>query len=363
MAKTHRDAPYEEGFFLLLLLLAIAGLGYVMWPFIPALVLAVVVATAGYPLYELLQRRLGSKERAAALTTGAIALFIMAPILYILVAAGFRAGQLYQNLKAGWSGGVDVERILQVLPLPQAWLVEIEQQLRANLPALVDYLQQLLLHLFGVLINNSLSILLSSVIVLLALFFLFRDGPTIARRLKDLSPLANQYDTLLMDRFRMGASILTVSTLVMALLQGATLAAVTLFMGLPWFFIGVSTAIASFIPAVGAFLVWGPLALYTYASGHPIQALIIAFTGAVVMGFVIDNLLRPQIITGLSRVYSAQGGGTGILDHSLLVFLTILGGVMSFGILGLIYGPLIGAMALSVIDVYEIKHGDRLDRT
>ena len=133
-------------------------------------------------------------------------------------------------------------------------------------------------------------------------------------------------------------------------------------MDLPWFYLGMATAIASFIPAVGTALVWLPLAIYLYAQGSPVQAIFVVIWGAVVMGVVIDNLLRPQLITRLSRFYGGSDVPVQLLDHTLLVFLSILGGLIAFGVLGLLYGPIIAAICLSIFDIYEEVHEEVLDR-
>jgi predicted PurR-regulated permease PerM len=155
------------------------------------------------------------------------------------------------------------------------------------------------------------------------------------------------------------------STVGIALLQGLSFSIVTAFLGLPWFYFGVSIAVASFIPAIGAFIVWGPLAYYLYMDGSPTQALFIVVWGAFVIGFLIDNLLRPLMINWLSKKIPSGEGGSDIkiLNHTFLTVLATFGGIINFGILGLFFGPMIAAIAITIIDLYQMTHGKKLDRS
>lgn len=360
--------PYEQGFLLFLIVAAFAGLTLLFKPFLPALALAVVIATSTYPLYARINTRLKHTEWSSLLTTLLVALFVILPLIYLLLATGFRASTLYGILKARFEqGGLEglaaqLQAMLAVVPLPDNLMETVIAGVNDNLGSIVSAVQGGLLKLFGSLIDNTASILLSVTVILFALFYFYRDGPRIAQYVKDLTPLRNKYDYLLMERFRVSASVLVISTLALAVVQGLSIALVTVWMGLPWFYLGMATAIASFVPAVGTALIWIPLAIYLYAQGHPLQAVFVIVWGAAVMGVVIDNLLRPQLITRLSRFYAGGATDIQLLDHTLLVFLAILGGLITFGVLGLLYGPIIAALCLSIFDIYEEIHDEVLDR-
>lgn len=362
------EHPYEQGFLLFLIVAAVAGLTFLFQPFLPALALAVVIATSTFPIYRRLQDRLKRQELASLLTTLLVALLVIAPLIYLLLATGFKASDLYRTIKtyidtADTAQLVEqLKAMLAVLPLPDNIVDTAYTSVKENIGSIVGAVQGGVLRLFGSLIDNTASILLSTTIILFALYYFYRDGTRIAAYVRDLTPLRNKYDNLLMERFRVSASVLVISTLGLAVAQGASIALVTLWMDLPWFYLGMATAIASFIPAVGTALVWMPLSIYLYAQGHPVQALFIVVWGAVVMGVVIDNLLRPQLITRLSKFYAGGDADIQLLDHTLLVFLSILGGLIAFGVLGLLYGPIIAAICLSIFDIYEEVHDEVLDR-
>ncbi|GAB4354705.1 MAG: AI-2E family transporter [Gammaproteobacteria bacterium] len=362
------EHPYEQGFLIVLIVAAVAGLTLLFRPFLPALALAVVIATATFPAYRRLEERVRRPELASLLMTLLVTLFVVLPLIYLLLATGFKAGDLYRLIKEYIDTAdkthlvAQFESMLAVLPLPENILDTLYGAVTENIGSIVGAVQGGVIRLFGSLIDNSAAILLSTTIVLFALFYFYRDGARIARYIRDLTPLRNKYDNMLMERFRVSASVLVISTLGLAVAQGASIALVTIWMDLPWFYLGMATAIASFIPAVGTALVWVPLSVYLYAQGHPLQAIFIVVWGAVVMGVVIDNLLRPQLITRLSRLYAGGESDIQLLDHTLLVFLSILGGLIAFGVLGLLYGPIIAAICLSIFDIYEEIHDEVIDR-
>lgn len=366
---------YEEGFLLLLLLLALGGLMWLFLPFLPGLFVAVLLATATHPLYRKLQARTSWPDRYAALTmTGLMLTLVVTPVIYLLIATGWRLAQGVKGVQTWLAQHPDIATLKQalgeflaLLPMPEDVREFALAQLTANQGKLLDTAGQWAVALFQQVTNNGLAFFSSLVLIVFALFFFYRDGPELVQRIKVLSPLPNQYDDLILRRFGALATVLTASTLGIALMQGTGMAIAAGALGLPWFYLGVATAVASFIPIVGGVIVWGPLSWFLFHQGRVGAAIFILIWGAVVLGFILDNLLRPMLIGWLAKwsAGSADQAETkaNVLDHTLLTVLSTLGGVLAFGILGLFFGPLIAAMAITVFDVYEMKHQDWLDRT
>ncbi|HQR96912.1 MAG TPA: AI-2E family transporter, partial [Thiotrichales bacterium] len=197
-------------------------------------------------------------------------------------------------------------------------------------------------------------------IALFSLFFFYRDGQSFIKRLVNLSPLSNNLDHFILRRFAALSNVLTVSVLGVAMIQGLAFSLLMLVFGLPWLFLGLAFAITSFIPVVGGLLVWGPVVLYFLIEGSPWLALITALYSAVFIGIVIDNLLRTVLIQRLSQQYR-QDAGRNALDHTWLTLLSTFAGLLHFGMMGLIFGPMLAAMAITIFDVYEHKHRHQLD--
>ncbi|MGN7610784.1 AI-2E family transporter [Magnetococcales bacterium HHB-1] len=355
----------EEGFIHFLLIAAIFGLGWLFYPFLPGLFLASLLASSTYAYYESLTERFSLvSDTGAFLMTILVFLLVVAPVIYFLTATGIRVGKNVQELRLWLAGFEDVESLREILrlkmttlPLPdelKGWLLEEAADKKGVILAKMG---KGALFLFKNISHNITTFLSSMVVILFSLFFFYRDGPLLVKRIQSLTPLTGCFKKLLIHRFTTLAEALTWTILIVAAAQGLSFALAAAFMDLPWFYLGTAIAVASFIPVVGSFIVWGPLSLYLYWNQQTGAAIFIAIWGAVVTGFVIDNLLRPYLIQRLaSRHATEEDEDMNPLNHTLLTVLATFGGLIGFGIMGLFFGPMIAAMAITVFDAYEMKH-------
>jgi len=363
-----RTNHLENGFLLLLMALAIAGGLWIAWPFLPALLIAALITSAVYPAFEWLAKRWGPTW-GAAITTGSVVVGIILPISYILVASAYKAQALSQKASdnLGWIDPTLLKEKLfdwiGLLPLSnemQQWLATRALEL---LPSLSHGLQTGLVHAFGLILDHAAGFGISITIISFALFFFLQDGPGWMRKIKDISPLRNRYDYMLMERFAALSVILVGSTLIIALLQGLVMSIVTVFMDLPWFYLGMTVVVTSFIPLVGAAIVWVPVTLMLLIQGKVISAVVLAVTGVVIMGFVVDNIIRPQVLRLLAKSHpAAKQSELQALNHLLISTLSIAGGIIVMGVLGLIFGPLIVTLAFTVFEVFEEHFDMALDK-
>ncbi|WP_193771303.1 AI-2E family transporter [Candidatus Magnetaquicoccus inordinatus] len=362
---------FQEGFLAILLLLAIVGLFWLMLPFLPGLCLATVLAASTYPLYQKIQLRFAlSAQGSALLMTGSVFFLVISPVVYLLTIAGIEIARFFSGLKQRVAllspGELQLlrERLLERLPLPVDLQEILFEQFESMLQQMVGMIKNVSLFLFQNILGNFASFFSSLLLILLALFFLYRDGPALLRQLQILSPLPNRLDQFIMRRFALLATVLTLSTLSIALIQGVSIAVVALFMGLPWFTLGVAVAVTSFVPVLGSMLVWGPTVYWLIAHDQWLSGMFLLFWGGVVNGFLVDNLLRPLLINRfvrMSRSGAENDDESSPLDHTLLTVLSTFGGLLAFGIMGLFFGPLIAAMAITIFEIYEREYGHRLD--
>jgi predicted PurR-regulated permease PerM len=144
------------------------------------------------------------------------------------------------------------------------------------------------------------------------------------------------------ERFRAVTRATVLGNLATALVQGAISGLIFFFLGLPspvlW---GALTALLSLVPMVGTALVWAPWSIYLFAIGSPVKAVIFLVLQILIVGGV-DNVLRPMLIEGKVKM------------HTLLVFFSILGGISYFGILGMFFGPLLFAIAMTLLEFYVL---------
>ncbi|MFP5284330.1 MAG: AI-2E family transporter, partial [Thermoanaerobaculia bacterium] len=186
---------------------------------------------------------------------------------------------------------------------------------------------------------------------LFTMFYFFRDGKTLLRKLRYLIPLDREYKNTIAARFSSVARATVKGTLLIALVQGM-LAGLTLWIfgvGSPFLW-GVVATFLAIIPLVGAWLVLYPAAFIQMATGHMAQGIGILLVTVIVIVNV-DNLMRPRLV----------GQETGM--HDLMVFFSTLGGIAMFGAMGFIIGPMIAALFLTVLDIYSEEFKEDLEGT
>jgi predicted PurR-regulated permease PerM len=194
-------------------------------------------------------------------------------------------------------------------------------------------------------IGNIVSGIVDFFFMTFAMFFLLRDGPQVLSRAHEYVPFPEEEVRKLDLRIR----DIIVSTIyggvAVGVIQGIIAGVTFYFLDIPsaalW---GFATAVASFIPLLGAFTVWGPVMVYLFIKGFMAKGFILAFIGLFGIS-MIDNVLKPIIIGGRTKM------------PILVIFFSVLGGIQLFGLIGLIMGPLVLAIFVSVIEIFRRVEG------
>ena len=355
------SAPYEHGFMLSLVLIAIGGLIWLFSPFIPALFLAVLIAIATFSAYQKFEQKYSSLV-SATLMTLLITFILILPLSYFLLISGLEITALIQTINTDFSadkGEQILNQTIAGLPFSESIKNTLNSTLSNNLDSLLISIKDFSITILSSIVSLSSHFVFFLILTIFSLFYFYLDGKNTVKRIKDLSPLENHLDDILLRQFSNLSITLVGSVFFIAILQGIVFSIGIMIVGLPVLYFAVAMALASFIPVLGGLIIWLPLSLYLYAQGQTIDAFIIIFFGAILIGTIIDNIIRPIIIKKLS----SQSDTTSALDHTLITVLSTLAGIMQFGVLGLFIGPIIAAMAISIFDVYAIKYADTLDKS
>jgi len=186
----------------------------------------------------------------------------------------------------------------------------------------------------------TLGGLLGLFFALLTMHVILQHWPRIVELLEDVSPLRREYTRALLEEFRRVGRTTLSGTVLTGLIQGVLAALGFWLCGVPRpLFLGIATALASLVPAIGTLLVWVPAGLYLFAASHPAAAVgMLAWGAAVVVGFS-DYVIRPRLV-------SDEG------MPAILTFLALFGGLEVLGLAGLVAGPMIMALAVSVLRLY-----------
>jgi predicted PurR-regulated permease PerM len=310
-------------------------------PFLKPLLYAVVFAVVFSPLHARIHRVLHNPSLAALTSTVIVILLIILPAIAIAIAIKEEAAGLYTLIdeRSSASGGLS-PYLSHLMERPVQWIgrfVDLSQfDLRTSVLGRLRELSSFFVAEGWMIVGGVTTFMLNSVITLFTLFFLFREGRSMRRRVAAVMPLSSEQ----VEKLFAGIENTIIGTvyggLVVAAVQGALVGLALWIFGIPspvlW---GVVAAFFALLPVVGTAAVWLPASIYLLTTGHWVQAIILAVWGAFVVG-TIDNILRPYLISGRVQM------------HTLLIFFAVFGGVNVFGFLGLIVGPVILAVTLTL---------------
>lgn len=327
-------------------------LGYLVFriaePFLVPLAWSAVMAIFFYPVYERLRKRF-SANLAAMLCTIGVTLVLIVPVLFLLLYAAREAVDTAARLRAGIAAGgmaapgalADVVR----RHLPQSMQeIDFMGPLQQAMERVASYLAGSL----GAMLKNLVALFVNLFIILFALFFVFRDGDHMLRQLRYLIPFEKniQEEMIRESRDLIFASVAV--ALLIAAIQGFLGGVAFAITGLSApIFMGVLIGFCSIVPVVGSALIWVPAAAWCAFSGSWGKAILILVICGGVAGLA-DNLVRPLLLRNRTRL------------NDLLLFLSILGGLQVFGLLGLVVGPIVVAAALGIFRVYS-EYRDELE--
>lgn len=323
-------------------------LGYVFFrmltPFLAPLGWAAVLAVFVHPWYVTLVPRHG-RARAAALGTAVVTLLIIGPGLLILRA-------FVQESRAAVSALNRDSVAEQLAVLEQGWdrirfLIPGTQTL--DLSTLIEGVISkgggFLAARAGGLLADIVVVLFQLVVTLLALFFFLRDGDAIMRDVRRALPFDELRRELVIRQTRDLVYASIAAGLLIASLQGLAggLAFAVLGLGAPVFW-GVIMGFLALLPFVGTWVVWVPASLWLVVTGEVVRGAVLAVLGATIVASI-DNFLRPAILSGRAQM------------NGLLMFISLLGGVSVFGLLGIVLGPLVTVIIRGLFEAYAPPGG------
>ncbi len=339
---------YLENRALLLLLVAVSlGLGWILLPFYGTILWGAIIALLFSPLYHRLLPPLKQRRTVAALLTLLIVVVIVIlPLALVTASLAREASLVYERTQSGeWNPALYFKGVFAALPEWAVALLDrfglanfdiVQRRLAAGLAQGSQFIAKQALSIG----QNTFEFIAGLFITLYLAFFLIRDGESVARSVQRALPLAPAHKRELLGKFATVIRATVKGNLLVAAVQGAL-------GGLAFWILDVNGALLwavlmaflSLLPAVGAGLVWLPVATYFFVTGELWQGAALVAYGVLVIGLV-DNVLRPVLV----------GKDTRMPDY--VVMITTLGGMAVFGINGFVLGPAIAAMFIAVWHIY-----------
>ncbi len=340
-------------FFFAVLALLLYQLVRIFSPFLTALMWSATLTLIFYPLHERVSRRLKQKHTAALLSTGIVALIVIAPLLLCVWFLVRESASLYPTAKAWVQAASDsgISSTESFLPRPISSLLRKGEGLFAGFN--ID-LQGLFLKnlgqigeaigaLGGMVAKNILLLVVNLLVLLLSLFFFFKDGAAVVHWFLEIIPMERAHKEHLAQRLYETVTAVVRGAVLTAASQGLLAGLGFALAGAPVpVFLGFAAAFAALVPPVGPTLIWLPVALYQLTQSKA-AGIFLLIWGALVVSTA-DNFLRPILIGSKAKL------------PFLLLFFGILGGIQVYGFLGLILGPLLIAMTLAFIQIYREEY-------
>lgn len=339
----------DRAFWLIVSLVTIAFF-WILLPFYGAVFWATVIAVLFVPVQRRLAHAWGERHNLASIATlGIVLVVVILPLVWVVAMITQEAAGLYQRIQSGEvRPGIWFRAIFDAVP-PWLWslldrfgvssLAQVQERFSAGLQRAVSFVVQQ-----GVNIGQgTFEFVIAFFVMLYLLFFFLRDGDRLVSRIRRALPLQPELQQQFGEKFTTVVRATVKGNIVIAVLQGALGGIAFGFLGIRgavlW---SVAMVVLSFLPAVGAALVWLPVALYLLATGALWQGVALIAWGVFVIGLV-DNLLRPILV----------GKDTKMPDY--IVLISTLGGIAAFGINGFVIGPVIAALFIAAWEVVAVS--------
>jgi len=307
-------------------------------PFLPAIAWALALAVVFTRFQRWLESKIKPVSLAAAISVLVIGLMVVVPVAFVLQNLFVQAAKGAEMIESKVTSG-EWRRAIKAQPRLAPLLEKIERQ--TDLPGAVKTLATWLSNTAGSIVKGSVFQAIDFCLTLYLLFFFLRDGRLAVRSLRSLSPLSKAEMDSLIRRVSDTIHATIYGTLAVSAVQGVLGGLMFWWLGLStpllW---GVMMGLLAVVPVLGAFVIWIPAALFLALEGSWGKALILTVWGMLAVG-TIDNLLAPVLV------------GNRLKLHTLLAFISVVGGLLFFGPAGIILGPIALTVTTALLEIWS----------
>ncbi len=326
-------------------------------PYINSIVMAFIISLLMFPIHEQIEQRLPNHKNLSSLLSCIVLTFIIVVPLLFVFAAIVQQGSAFSQNVYQWvtNGGIQtlfehpwvvkgLSIINTYLPFDSVNPQEIAQKIARFATSFGSNLVGISAKILG----DATTFLMDFFLMLFVLFFLLRDHDKIISAIRHILPLSRSQEDKLLDEIEQVSKSAVMGSFLTAIAQGVAGGIGMWLAGFPGLFWGTMMGFASFIPVVGTALIWIPAVIYLFLTGDSTWAIFLLIWSVVVVGSI-DNLLRPFLMQGSAGM------------NTLMIFFSLLGGLHLFGLMGLVYGPLIFAITMVLFKIYEEEFQDFLN--
>ncbi len=327
-------------------------------PYIHILVLGFILALLMHPLHLKIKKQMPNWNNLASLISCTLLTFIIViPLLFVFAAIAQQGVLFSQNLYSwlnhdGFSQLVHHPWVTNAFSFANEYLpfdTITPETIGGKLSQFASQIGSTMVGKSAKLLGNATEFLLNFFLMLFVLFFLLRDYDKVIHSLRHILPLSRSQEDRLLNEVESVSKSAVMGSFLTAIAQGVAGGLGMWAAGFPGLFWGTMMGFASFIPAVGTAIIWLPASIYLFILGETGWAIFLAVWSIAVVGSI-DNVLRPMLMQGSSGM------------STLMIFFSLMGGIHYYGLMGIIYGPLVFAIALVLFNIYEEEFKEFLNR-
>jgi predicted PurR-regulated permease PerM len=336
---------FRRGFLILLVALITIAFLWMIRIFLLTIILAALFTGVAYPIHRRLTQWFGGRERIAAVTTLLLlVLLVIGPLLGVAGAVANEAARVNETILP------KLQELIAQPSLFDEWLAGVpgyeriapyREEILKRAGQMIEGAGAFILNALRATAMSTVVFIFHFVVMLYTMYFFFLDGPQMVRAMLGYLPLADSDKQHMLEQFVSVTRATLKGTVLIGLAQGVL-------GGFAFWMVGISGAVfwgtvmtvLSIIPGIGGALVWVPAAIILLAMGNVWQAIVLAAFSALVVGSV-DNLLRPILV------------GRDTKMHELMIFFSTLSGLLLFGAMGFIIGPILAALFLTIWDIFR----------
>ena len=317
---------------------------FIFKPYLNVLILAAIFAVIFYPLYKKL---LGVMPKlpglAAGLTVIIASILIFAPLSLLGVQVYNEASQIYTRLN--YDSSHELGALGNITPSENPLIAKLQQKFESTVTVFTENVR----NIFDLILTNAsqfftqlTELAIAGILWLMAFYYFLRDGHTLHGMLVHASPLAVRYDEEIFSGLTKSIKSVVIGSLIIAVIQGILAGAAFAFFGVPnpaiW---GLVTILASLVPTLGTALTVLPAVGYLLLINQTAAAIGLFLVWIIIIVAVVDNVLRPKLIE------------KSIGLHPLVILLSVLGGILFFGPVGFLTGPIVVSLLIQLLRVYR----------
>ena len=328
--------------FLNILFIIITYFMYITYqPFLMDIVVAILLAISLSKAYSILDKKIHNRYVSSTIMTLALAFLLFGPLFYFINEAAGLINKVTPN-----TIHLVVEKINELFSyLPEVISKKVEEYFSANN---LNLIYKNLASFIAPLTAKSAIFLKDMILIVIFYFFILLYGKDILKFLENVSPLEKQKSGILVRDTQEVMGLVFYSTMFTAVFEGLLFGGFIQIYGFDGVFFTVMYAFASLIPVIGGAIMWFPVSLYLYSTGDTKGAIIVVLYSIIVISIIADTFVKPLIIDMIKKHMHNE-----IELNSMLIFFSIVAGLSSFGFWGVIIGPAITSLFISVLKFYK----------